>query len=72
MVIADVPTFVVTSITEADHPNNNGGQDSNNKSKVNESKALSLKPPSNTNIPANINSPKQDNKPVIYEEPSAD
>ena len=53
--------------------NNNGGaQDSNNKSKVNENKAFSLKPPSNTNIPANINSPKQDNKPVIYEEPSAD
>jgi len=47
-------------------------QDSNNKSKVNESKAFSLKPPSNTNVPANISSPKQDNKPVIYEEPSAD
>ena len=53
--------------------NNNGGaQDSNNKNKVNESKAFNLKPPSNTNIQANINSPKQDNKPVIYEEPSAD
>ncbi len=47
-------------------------QDSINKSKVNDSKAFSLKPPSNTNLPANINSAKQDNKPVIYEEPSAD
>jgi hypothetical protein len=43
-----------------------------NKSKLNDSKAFSLKPPSNSTLPANISSPKQEKKPVINEEPSAD
>jgi len=54
------------------HSNFGATQDLLRNGKLNESKALSVKPASNTNLPTNINSPKQDKKPVIYEEPSPD
>jgi hypothetical protein len=51
------------------HTNNGAVQDIMNKSKLNDTKVYSVKPHSNTNLQAHINSPKQ---PIIQEEPSAD